>query len=144
MGEPLRQSSATTLQADCLLVKHQYYSHKRTVRSANDLGERLLRARLEFGAMQKPPRPISQSEVGEALGVTGVAVGAWEGGKRVPDLGTIQKLASVLGVRASWLAFNDGPMRDVTPEEQERRTVVHHPTRPEHPDMKPKDEPNSA
>src|SRR5690242_18294348 len=70
MGEPLRQSSATTLQADCLLVKHQYYSHKRTVRSANDLGERLLRARLEFGAMQKPPRPISQSEVGEALGVT--------------------------------------------------------------------------
>jgi DNA-binding XRE family transcriptional regulator len=114
MSEPLRQSRTDTLQADCLLVKSSVYRLGRvgkTDKQFAEFGSRVLRARLEFGARQQPPRSVSQSEVGAALGVTGVAVGSWEAGKRQPDLGTIQKLALVLGVRAGWLAFGEEPMR---------------------------------
>jgi transcriptional regulator with XRE-family HTH domain len=75
-------------------------------------GERVLRARLEFGARQKPPRSVSQAEVAEAMGTTSVTVGRWEAGRVEPSLGTIHKLAFVLGVRAAWLAFNEEPMRE--------------------------------
>lgn len=112
--------------------------------SRKAFGERITRARLEFGARQTPPRSVSQTEIAGVLGVTKATVGTWEAGRKVPDLHTIQRLADVLGVRAAWLAFGDGPMREVTPEEQERRTVVHHPTKPDRPDTKPKREPNSA
>jgi DNA-binding XRE family transcriptional regulator len=114
MGEPFRQSRRATLQAERLLVNSSVDrpGHLRqTNKQFAEFGSRVLRARLEFGARQKPPRSVSQSEVGAALGVTGVAVGSWEAGKRQPDLGTIQKLALVLGVRAAWLAFGEEPMR---------------------------------
>lgn len=75
-------------------------------------GERALRARLELGARQRPPRQVSQKEVAAALGVTNVAVGTWEAGKRVPNIGTIRRLAMVLGVRPGWLAFGEEPMRE--------------------------------
>src|SRR5262245_24946545 len=80
-------------------------------RERKAFGERVLRARLEFGARQQPPRPVSQTELGEAMGVTGVAVGSWEAGRKVPDIGTIKKLAFVLDVRAAWMAFGEEPMR---------------------------------
>lgn len=75
------------------------------------LGSRVLRARLEAGARLSPPRQITQREVAQAIGVSGVAVGTWEAGKKEPDLETIAKLATVLGVRAAWLAFGEEPMR---------------------------------
>ena|SRR5688572_23999774 len=118
------------MQSNRLLVKPQV-NNRNPVDSARDrkaFGERVLSARLEFGARQRPPRPVSQSEVGEALGVSGVAVGSWEGGRKVPDVGTIQKLALVLGVRAAWLAWGEEPMRlgeapapDPLPRRNERR-----------------------
>jgi transcriptional regulator with XRE-family HTH domain len=75
-------------------------------------GERVTLARLEFGARQRPPRSVTQTEIAEAMGVTKSTVGTWEAGKKVPDdLGTIQKLALVLGVRAAWLAWGEEPMR---------------------------------
>ena len=74
-------------------------------------GERVLRARLEYGARLNPPRSVSQVDLGEMIGLSGQAVGTWEAGKKEPDLDTIARLARVLGVRAAWLAFNDGPMR---------------------------------
>lgn len=75
-------------------------------------GQRVLQARLEAGARAHPPRQISQSEIGDALGVSGVAVGSWEAGRKEPGRATIAKLATVLGVRAAWLAFGEEPMRN--------------------------------
>lgn len=147
MGEPLRQSCATTILTAALVVNGgvKNISRVRSVdRDLAEFGARVLRARLEYGARQTPPRAVSQTEVGQAIGVSGVAVGQWEAGKRQPDVPTIQRLATVLGVRAGWLAFGEGPMREISPEEQERRTIVHHPMRAPHPEQDPKREPNSA
>ena len=113
-AKPLRLSRGTDIQSLGLPVKpnvHAIEPVDSTVRDRKQFGERVLRARLEFGARQKPPRSVSQSEVGGVLGVTGVAVGSWEAGRKIPDLGTIQKLAFVLGVRAAWLAFGEEPIR---------------------------------
>lgn len=77
-------------------------------------GQRVLQARLEAGARAHPPRSISQAEVGDALGVSGVAVWSWEAGRKEPGRATIAKLATVLGVRAAWLAFGEEPMRNAT------------------------------
>jgi transcriptional regulator with XRE-family HTH domain len=74
-------------------------------------GERVVRARLEFGLRQRPPRSVSQAEIAEAMGVTRMTVSNWEAGKPPSDLGIITKLAFVLGVRAAWLAFGEEPMR---------------------------------
>lgn len=79
--------------------------------ATDGFGQRVLRARLEMGARLSPPRQVTQGEIGAALGVTGVAVGTWEAGKKEPDLETIAKLATVLGVRAAWLAWGEEPMR---------------------------------
>lgn len=79
--------------------------------SPKAFGERVLRARLEMGARMRPPRQVSQQEVGEAVGSSGQAVGTWEAGKKEPSRETIVKLATVLGVRAAWLAFGEEPMR---------------------------------
>ena len=82
----------------------------------NAFGQRVLRARLELGALSTPVRQVSQTEVGAALGVTGVAVGSWEAGKKTPDLDTIVRLAQALRVNRAWLAFGDGTMRDSASE----------------------------
>lgn len=76
------------------------------------LGARLLRARLEYGSRLNPPRQITQMEVGREVGVSGVAVGAWEADRSEPGLDTLRQLARLYEVRVSWLAFDDGPMRD--------------------------------
>jgi transcriptional regulator with XRE-family HTH domain len=113
VGEPIRLPDGHSMQSTGLHVKPPIDS-RNPVDSAQDrkaFGERVLRARLELGARQRPPRSVSQSEIGEALGVSGVAVGSWEAGRKVPDLGTVQKLAFVLGIRAAWLAFGEEPMR---------------------------------
>lgn len=75
------------------------------------LGGRILQARLELGARQHPPRQITQEEVARAMGVTGVSVGQWEAGKTEPTREKIARLATVLGVRAAWIAFGEEPMR---------------------------------
>lgn len=82
-----------------------------SAKSRKAFGLRVLRARLEYGARLRAPRQVSQTEIAEAMGVTGMTVSNWELGKKEPDLGTIAKLAFVLGVRAPWLAFGEEPMR---------------------------------
>jgi repressor LexA len=44
---------------------------------------------------------MTQSELGDILGVTDKAVSAWELGTREPRMGVIQKLADYFGVRKS-------------------------------------------
>jgi DNA-binding XRE family transcriptional regulator len=106
-------SRGNSMQSAGLLVKPQIDSNNpvNAERERKAFGQRVLRARLEFGARQKPPRSITQTELGEAMGVTGVAVGSWEAGRKQPDVGTIHKLAFTLGVRAAWLAWGEEPMR---------------------------------
>jgi transcriptional regulator with XRE-family HTH domain len=71
-------------------------------------GARVLQARMMMSA--RVGRVVSQTELGETLGVTGVTIGRWEEGGREPSsLGDLERLAEALGVRAAWLAFGDGP-----------------------------------
>lgn len=101
------------MQSNRLLVKPPIHTRNPldSSKSRKTFGQRVLQARLELGARQTPPRQISQAEIGEALGVTGVAVGSWEAGRKEPSRETIAKLAAVLGVRAAWLAFGEEPIR---------------------------------
>jgi hypothetical protein len=62
----------------------------------------------------KEGRPVGWSELGRRLvkltgrKVTQASVHRWGTGS-VPDLETIAGLASILGVRAGWLAFGEEP-----------------------------------
>ena len=71
------------------------------MRKGRPVGECVLRARLEFVARTKPPRSVPQSEIAGVLGVADSTVGLWEAGRKIPDLGTIQRLAFALGVTAA-------------------------------------------
>ena len=53
-------------------------------------------------------RGITQAQLGDAVGVSEKAVSAWETGKRVPGIGTVEKLAEFLGVAASALLCSEG------------------------------------
>jgi transcriptional regulator with XRE-family HTH domain len=75
------------------------------------LGRRILQARLELGARQHPPRTITQQEIGDAMGVSGASVSAWESGQKGPSRDKLLRLATILGVRAGWLVFGEDPMR---------------------------------
>ena len=54
----------------------------------------------------------SYSDIATALAVTRSAVGHWATERREPDRATLEKIAALLHVRVSWLAFGDGPMTD--------------------------------
>lgn len=43
-------------------------------------------------------RGLTQEQLGTAIGITGVAIMRYEKGQRTPDLDTIEKIASALGV----------------------------------------------
>lgn len=89
-------------------------------------GKRLLQARLDLSA--KLGRQVTQTEIGKALGVTGVTVGRWESGEKEPSLETVQRLAKLLRTDPAFLAFGAGAQevvdpeldRKLTPEEEER------------------------
>jgi len=49
--------------------------------------------------------------VGRILGVTGVTIGAWEGGKNDAGTSMLYKLADLYGVCRAWLLAGEGPMR---------------------------------
>lgn len=76
------------------------------------LGARLLRARLEYGSRLNPPRVVTQTDVGREMGVSGVAVGGWESDRNEPGLEKLRALAAFYGVRVSWLAFGELPVRE--------------------------------
>jgi transcriptional regulator with XRE-family HTH domain len=76
------------------------------------LGARLLRARLEYGSRLRPPRVVTQLDIGRELGVSGVAVGGWEADRNEPGLDKIRALARFYGVRVGWLIDGEMPMRD--------------------------------
>lgn len=46
-------------------------------------------------------RGLTQAQLGDAVGVSEKAVSAWETGKREPRMGTVEKLAELLGVAVS-------------------------------------------
>lgn len=77
--------------------------------SAKDFGARAKQARLEQAALRG--REMTKVEVGAALGVSDVAVGAWEAGQKEPNLERIEQLAGVLGVSPCWLAFGITELR---------------------------------
>lgn len=75
---------------------------------AEHFGGRILQARLDLAAARR--RPVSQAEVGRALGVTGVTVGRWESGAKEPSLGTFVRLAAILRAAPGFLAFGPRAM----------------------------------
>lgn len=62
---------------------------------------------------------LSQSEMGERLGVTGVTYGQWETGRRTPSATTLQKMAEtfqvVITIKKDGIYFT--PEKDWTPPE---------------------------
>lgn len=71
---------------------------------SESFGGRVYRARLALGARRG--QPVTQTELGRTLGVSGVTVGAWESGTSEPaNLAALERLADALGVSPSWLAF---------------------------------------
>jgi transcriptional regulator with XRE-family HTH domain len=68
------------------------------------VGERLHIARRRAG--------MTQGEVGDKLGVTGVAVGQWENGRREPNFRTLRELAAIYGVSVQF--FFEG-MEEIEP-----------------------------
>lgn len=79
----------------------------------SDFSERLAAAL----AFRKTSRPAFAA----AVGVTQSAVGHWLAGRREPPLNDLREVARVLQVRAAWLAFDDGPMLEETPESSPAR-----------------------
>jgi len=60
---------------------------------------------------------LSQQFVANALGVSRQAVASWENGRAEPSLDTIQKLAALYDVDASWLAFGPGSTQALMDQE---------------------------
>lgn len=74
------------------------------------VGQRLLKARLQYGARLDPPRSVSQLEVGRLVAVTGVTVGAWEAGRNDAGVPMLYRLADFYGVLRVWLLTGQGEM----------------------------------
>lgn len=58
-------------------------------------------------------RRMTQAELAKLLGVSNKAISTWEHGSREPNMGMIQKMADVWGVKKSFLI--DGPSNDPKP-----------------------------
>ena len=61
---------------------------------------------MEIGAIIKKLREehgMSQEELAKYLGVTYQAVSTWETGKRLPRMGSIEKMSSLFGVTKSYI-----------------------------------------
>jgi DNA-binding XRE family transcriptional regulator len=108
-----QQRDMTRIQHDAFIVNTPRNTPRYVAidKERKAFGHRVLQARLESGARQKPPRAVTQGEIADAMGTTSVTVGRWESGRAEPDLGTIHKLAFVLSVRPAWLAWGEEPMR---------------------------------
>ena len=81
--------------------------------ASSGFAKRVLQARLDAGARRG--KALTQTEVAEKMKVTQATVGRWESGDAEPDLGTIARLAKVLGADPRDLAFgpavNDEPAK---------------------------------
>lgn len=56
---------------------------------------------------------MTLKQLGEAVGVTGAAIAAWETGRNLPDAVMLRKLAVALNVSMNWLG--EMPARDEDP-----------------------------
>lgn len=66
-------------------------------------GPRLLQARLSYSA--RLGRMVTQTEVGQRLGLTGTTIGRYEKEEKEPTLGTFGRLAQLYGVSPCYLCF---------------------------------------
>lgn len=66
-------------------------------------GQRLLQARLNHSA--RLGRMVTQTEVGEKLGITGTSVGRYEKEEKEPTLEMFARLAKLYGVSPCFLCF---------------------------------------
>jgi transcriptional regulator with XRE-family HTH domain len=74
--------------------------------------QRIIRARLLFGAWADIPREVDYAEVARALDLTPGNIGHWEAGRHEPGRENAAKLADYLGVRLEWLEYGRGDMYD--------------------------------
>ncbi|MCQ2442579.1 MAG: helix-turn-helix transcriptional regulator [Oscillospiraceae bacterium] len=77
----------------------------------NTLGERIKETRESI--------PMTQEELGKAIGVTGVTIMRYEKGQREPSLDQLQKLAEVLNVAPEYLVgWNTGSLLNLLRQNQ--------------------------
>lgn len=71
------------------------------------VGERIAQARRELGVRRVAD--ITPAELAKEIGVTPATVYRWESNEKAPSAVSLAKLADVLGVTRSYLAFGEGP-----------------------------------
>ena len=71
------------------------------------LGERLKFSRVDLRQRRGLPR-LSQEALGQALGVSKMAVSHWEANKSAPANSIQKQLADILGVHVGWLIHGEG------------------------------------
>lgn len=79
-------------------------------RPAPGWGSRIAEARVVMRG--KRGRPMTQNELGKAVGVSGSMVGFYESETYIPSGETWERMAEAMDVRDRWLVFNEQP-RDV-------------------------------
>ena len=80
-----------------------YFQTRKEMTKADELGNRIARARLTLGAERG--RFISQAELADMVGLTGATPGNYEAGRTEPSYAILARLAKFLGVDPGWLAF---------------------------------------
>lgn len=73
-------------------------------------GERLLQLRVNAGLRQRPPRVISQREVGRATQITGQTIGRYEAEIQQPSFEKLEKICRYLDGNPAWVAYQQGDM----------------------------------
>lgn len=113
----------STLQADlvcshtsdaCTLLE-AYITPRSTLRKPMEFHERLRKARERRG--------LTQTQLGEKMGVSPQSVQQWESGDTMPRHKRVTDLAECLGVRSQWLMLEQGEMLEVAGSD-----AVLHPT----------------
>lgn len=84
---------------------------------------------MEIGAIIKKLREehgMSQEELAKCLGVTYQAVSTWETGKRLPRMGSIEKMSSLFGVTKSYIIGeeDDSTYFEFQITDEERRFII--------------------
>jgi transcriptional regulator with XRE-family HTH domain len=87
------------------------------------VGDRIAQARRELGV--RLHRDVLQSDVAEAIGVSGASVSQWEAGIKSPREDTLAKLAAYLGVTPAYLRYGiPSDVRPVAPDPALDRKVT--------------------
>lgn len=107
------------------MVKSGHASANRKLLAVQEVPRRLVRAKQHRDITNAEER--SWAWVADQLGKSTTAMSDIKTGKRPITLEESVLFAQFFGVRPEWLAFDSGPMTEMTAEEMQQRTTVNKP-----------------